>query len=240
VVTDALGRIFVYYVTYHVDYRDATVVAVSQDNGSTWVHKEVTFTGLPSGARPPVDPASVLLPDGRIRLYYQAHSSATSFMATYSAVSSDGLNFTVEAGVRYERTDQSVIAPAIFDCGLVHSLFSIEHGTGENLFATSTDGGVNFTTQANVWFPGNYLVANGIAVQGGYRAYLFGGGLTQGISAPSLASAFSTDGLQWTLEAGDRLAFDPTSNLESDTVRDPAVTALLDGSYLMVYVTEIP
>jgi len=47
------------------------------------------------------DPCAVVLPDGRIRLYYSAYDSIDSeeTMSIYSAISSDGLNYTIEGRV---------------------------------------------------------------------------------------------------------------------------------------------
>jgi hypothetical protein len=46
-----------------------------------------------------------------------------------------------------------------------------------------------------------------------------------GTGKGSVQSAFSTDGLTWTMDAGNRIA----------QGADPGVTALSDGTYLMVY-----
>ncbi|MEK7382403.1 MAG: hypothetical protein AAB262_03865 [Elusimicrobiota bacterium] len=60
--------------------------------------------GLPDGMRFPFDPTLVPLPDGRIRLYFTGNygrSFGTNAPAIHSAVSSDGVNYRYEPGVRF-------------------------------------------------------------------------------------------------------------------------------------------
>ncbi|MGQ9758992.1 MAG: hypothetical protein ACUVQ5_00235 [Candidatus Methanomethylicaceae archaeon] len=81
----------------------------------------------------------------------------------------------------------------------------------------------------------NQSMANGIAVPGGYRFYTFSHG-----DAPAIYSFFTRDGIVWTADSGTRLSLDTSTGLESWGVKDLAVLRLSDGSYFMVYVTEIP
>ena len=55
-----------------------------------------------------------------------------------------------------------------------------------------------------------------------------------------IVSFFTADGETWTLEDGARLDADPDSPDEQEGVKDPAVTRLPDGRYLMIYVTVHP
>ena len=240
IVADDVGRLYCYFVTNHEDHRDETVVAISYDQGSSWVFKTLTFTGLATGARPPVDPAVVRLDDGRFRMYFSSNmAGAVPYVSTFSALSSDGLNFTLESGVRDSRSDRSVVAPAIVPAdGGVLNLFAIVHG-GTNSHATATDG-LNFTVQPDMTFAdseGSYFVSDGIAVTGGYRAFLFQGHYH---ANSHLRSAFSADGVSWSLESGHRLELDTSTGVEAETVRGGRVVRRLDGSLLMVYVSEIP
>ncbi|MBI2566777.1 MAG: hypothetical protein HYV63_07090 [Candidatus Schekmanbacteria bacterium] len=50
----------------------------------------------------------------------------------------------------------------------------------------------------------------------------------------------TTDGTEWVADPGPRLQVDTSSGLEGPAVVDPAVAQVATGSYLMVYVTEIP
>ena len=54
-----------------------------------------------------------------------------------------------------------------------------------------------------------------------------------------LRSYTTTDGNALTLADEVHLALDATCGLESSWIKDPAIVKLADGSWLMVYVTEI-
>jgi hypothetical protein len=67
--------------------------AVSLDKGTTWMRED----GIRINAEA-LDPCAVILPDGKTRLYYSAYDSRDSdeTMSIYSALSEDGLNYTIE------------------------------------------------------------------------------------------------------------------------------------------------
>jgi hypothetical protein len=74
--------------------------------------------GLPAGYRRPFDPTLAVLPSGQLRVYFS--SSATSMSGgldstinTYSAISSDGINFTFEPGARFDHHTNRCIDPAV-------------------------------------------------------------------------------------------------------------------------------
>ncbi len=70
--------------------------AISPDKGATWMREDGTRIDAEA-----LDPCAVMLPDGRIRMYYSAYDSPDSDdnMSIYSAISSDGLNYTIEGKV---------------------------------------------------------------------------------------------------------------------------------------------
>ena len=70
--------------------------AISPDKGATWMREDGTRIAAEA-----LDPCAVMLPDGRIRMYYSAYDSLDSDenMSIYSAISSDGLNYTIEGKV---------------------------------------------------------------------------------------------------------------------------------------------
>lgn len=97
---------------------DKVAVRFSSDEGRTWsAAKVIQLAGLPDGLRFPFDPTLVPLPDGRVRLYFtsvQGRTFEQSTPAIYSAVSSDGLRYTVEPGVRF-----GVEGRIVIDCAVV-------------------------------------------------------------------------------------------------------------------------
>ena len=118
------------------------VYAESHDEGRTWTCGVVNVPGA--------DPDVVLLPDGRIRLYYvefpfglnppQPGTQTTEPNRVKTAISSDGNNFTTEsgtplAGVHY--TDLDVI--------LLGSEWFMYVSTGGKAWAARSSNGLNFT-----------------------------------------------------------------------------------------------
>lgn len=86
---------------YFVAGGDHTESAQSTDNGATWTREgRITISGL-STSRWDVDPDIIRLSNGSYRLYFAAGLSAgLSNKRIYSARSTDGLTFTLEAGER--------------------------------------------------------------------------------------------------------------------------------------------
>ncbi len=183
-----------------------------------WQPLELSLTDGPSMGI--VDPDAMLLPDGRIRLFYLAAMPAnpTAPRAVYSAVSEDGIHFTQEEGVRVaveHITDPSVV---VLPDGTW--LMALSRG-GTTLLARSTDG---------VTFSLTEVVVN----EGGVPelTLLPDGSLRLFVSAPDgIRSLRSTDGGNtWEPEAGLRISAE-----EGNVAADPGVTRLPDGTWFMVW-----
>jgi hypothetical protein len=235
-ISDARGWIFVYYVTWAEAVRNRIVVAVSPDNGVSWSYKRVNIANVPEGWAPQVDPDVMLLDNGNFRLYFTSDpdGAGPTKPRTYSAISSDGLNFTLEGGVRFAVEEQEVLDPTLLKVDEVWHYFAGGVGEGVNYHATSVDG-LNFTRTSDVQID-RLMFANGIAVPGGYRFYCFD---VESPPTHSIWSIFSTDGETWEVER-KILDVNVATGFESVFVRDPAVLRILDGTYMMFYTTRIP
>jgi hypothetical protein len=235
-IMDARGWIFVYYVTWAEEVRNRIVAAVSPDNGVSWVYKRVNIANVPEGWAPQVDPDVVLLDNGDFRLYFTSDPDGAGSIKprTYSAISSDGLNFTLESGVRFAAEEREVLDPTLLKIGEVWHYFAGGMGEGVNYHATSVDG-LNFTRAPDVQID-KLMFANGIEVSGGYRFYCFD---VESPPSHRIWSIFSTDGETWEVE-GKILDVDVATGFESVFVRDPAVLQIPDGTYVMFYTTRIP
>ena len=103
---------------------DKVAVHFSTDEAKTWTKAEVIrLKGLPDGMRFPFDPTLVPLPDGRIRLYFTSNQRRElGVPAIYSAISDNGIDFTVEPGMRFGIEGRPVI-----DCAVVlhHGIFHL-------------------------------------------------------------------------------------------------------------------
>lgn len=238
-VQDDRGRIYLYYVGWTVgEEQNRTVVALSDDGGSTWTFKKLKLKGF-EGMAAPVDPDVQILPDGTFRLYVTSDPHDGRGPRTYYAEGRDGVTFARQ-GVAFARPGRPVLDPTTLRVGSTWRLFA--GGTpGENWQADSPDG-KEFTAGGNLILEAGgrrQMMANGIPVPGGYRFYTFSAPGPGGEDA-AIHSFFSEDGRRWTVEPGARLTLDPSSGRESVFVKDPAVVRLADGRYLMVYVTGIP
>ncbi len=115
---------------------DKVAVHFSSDDGKTWTGPQVIrVAGLPEGMRFPFDPTLVPLPDGRMRLYFTGNMGRTfqnSTPAIHSAISTDGVEYTCEPGVRF-----AVEGRAVIDCSVVRHqgvfhLYAPDNGAGSN------------------------------------------------------------------------------------------------------------
>lgn len=97
---------------------DKVAMHFSSDEGRTWSSPKVIHVeGLPEGMRFPFDPTLVPLPDGRVRLYFTGNFARTfdrSIPNIRSAISTNGVDYTFEPGVRFEVPGKMVI-----DCAAV-------------------------------------------------------------------------------------------------------------------------
>lgn len=216
--------ILVYYIDFSQIGGPGTeqiVVVNSTNGGKSWSAKKNITISNKQNKGGAVDPSIVQLSDGRLRLYFFGSDvttgdpgQATGPHKVYSAISSDGINFTVEDGVRFQNsglTDPEIIA--------YNNSWYMYYSVGSQFkLATSSDG-LNFTS---VTVSGGNIggVPGALAIGGGVRVW----GCSQG-----LAEGFAGDGTNFTKEQDDIF------NGQVVGVCDPAAYSLSDGRYVMVY-----
>lgn len=172
------GVIYLYFVDVSEDGKPEQIALLrSSDNGQTFEEKEIVqFEGLEG--KVPVDPSPFLLKDGRIRLYYYdiegSRTQLTGIHKIYSAISSDGLHFTQEDGVRFAK--ECILDPTVIQVGSTYHLYAGDPCENkEKVVAALSSDGLNFTDEGVVWegsmvpevfYDGNkyYLYTNGIAI----------------------------------------------------------------------------
>ncbi len=221
---DREGRIiavYQYFPDSPEEAFDKIAVSISSDQGQSWQDPRViSIAGVPAdAARAPCDPDLVLLPDGRVRLYftYDVHEGERGWPRTCSAVSSDCVHFELEAGDRFADPPNPVLDPSVIRIGDRWHLYAqLQARFGRNYHAVSDDG-LSFTRMPDLETPGMHMLGNAIEVADGYRFYGSGPG--------GIVSAFSEDGEGWRVE--DRVRLGATG--------DPGVLRLADGSFLMVH-----
>lgn len=220
------GRLVIYAVDGSGRSESGLMVAISEDKGATWKQGSLQLEGL----QPPgkgVDPNAVVTPEGAVRLYYvvfprkmpideQGRVVTTGEMIRIkSAVSTDGVNFKEEEGVRYQ-TAEMITDP---DTVKIRDKWYMYVSMGPKNVALSSNDGMTFNLVGPIREQGS--VSRTVPVgDGRYRQYFCREGI---------ASAISADGLTWTDEAGQRLEAD-----RGKIMCDPAPVKLSDG-WLMFY-----
>jgi hypothetical protein len=212
--------------------QDVIKVGISADGFQDWTFHKVDIPGSENFlGRRPCDP-DVIFKGGLLRLYFTASPSDAILPRTYSAVSQDGIHFTLEDGFRFGVNGQAVLDPSLLWTGDTLRYFAGGARDFENWCAYSFDG-LTFFQRPNLDANG-IMMANGIALPGGgYRFY----GFSNRAPREGIYSLYSSDGNQWTLEEGVRLPYDPSSELEYVEVKDPAIV-WMDSLFIMYYVTE--
>lgn len=232
-VVDDQGWIYLYYSGHTVGEKENTSgVAISTDNGKTWIHK---YLNIWDGSEwlNATDPDVELLEDGTFRIFFISNSFPGK-PKIYYAEGTDGIDFDF-GGVAFEKEGLSIDS-STFRIGEEWHQFSLVGDTLDHFHAVSEDG-KTFIFQKKEGFREDgrvYVMANEIQTDSGVRFYAFS------FNFPDFASFTSTDGSTWTMEEGARLSFDGDSEQESKYIKDPAVAQLADGTYLMAYVTVIP
>jgi len=229
---------------------DKVAVHLSSDEGKTWTSPQVIrLAGLPEGMRFPFDPTLVPLPDGRVRLYFtslRGRRFEESPPAIYSAISTDGMEYSFEPGMRLGIEGRPVIDCAVVLHQRVFHLYSPDNGSrlppsarvgadvnesgpppGVGYHAVSKDG-LKFTRVDDVRIKGQKQWL-GNAQSDGHVITFFGTGQPGGLVPPGVGQpqrgiwmATSTDGQAWTL-------------LESPPLpgADPGAVATRDGGWIV-------
>ncbi|MBK8039542.1 MAG: exo-alpha-sialidase [Verrucomicrobiaceae bacterium] len=214
---------------------DRVAVSFSSDEGKTWSKAQpIVVEGMEEGLMRPFDPTLVPLPDGRVRVYFTSNRARDFRQSTpeiYSAISSDGVNYTFEPGVRFGIEGRVVIDCAVVLHQGVFHLYSPDNGTAEDFHnsnarhepppggtgyhATSTDG-LAFTRVDDVKLDDQDVRWLGSAQSNGQTITFFATGR-------GIFTSTSRDGTSW--QPAARLAVPGA---------DPGAVALKDGGWLVV------
>ncbi|MBI3963524.1 MAG: hypothetical protein HY341_00845 [Candidatus Kerfeldbacteria bacterium] len=218
------GTIYLYFVDVTTDgVPERLGIRTSADDGVTWSAKRfVTIEGV--GNRVPVDPAPILLDDGRIRLYYvdiaplRRPLDGVTLTDVYSAVSDDGVTFTQEPGERYNHI--AGFDPDVVKVGDTWRMYVGDPSANTVFSATSADG-LTFTPEASTEFGEAYVGGSVPDVwyeDGTYTMFVAG-----------IDVAASGDGITFV-----KTPYAFHSSLGGVTA-DPSVAQLSDGSYVLFY-----
>ena len=176
------------------------------------------------------DVTSIELPDGRIRLYFGWMDDPSKAGRVASAISSDGINFKVEPGIRME----SAGSPFVY--ALPTGGYRMYY-TAMGIKSAFSSDGLNFTAESGERIAVNTfvnpIVGSGffpvctaiVPIEGNkYRMYcrqqVPGGPIINGASMPgayrAIFSATSSDLINWTPESGRRIGPDSFFGKDAD------------------------
>ena len=219
--------------------RDGFAVALGTANGLSWTQCSVQLVGFPAGLSA-VDPDVVALPGGGYRVFLTGSiGNGSDRIGIHYADSPDGFVWTY-GGVAFSPV-ASVLDSMTFRLGDIWHMYVLNQTSMAMFHATSADG-KSFVQQdeSERKVDGKaQVLSQGLMVGDQMRIYGFGSpGQTRG--GWEIRSFVTADGT--TLIGDSRLLLSITGapSSESVFVKDPAVTQLADGTYLMVYSTVIP
>lgn len=221
---DASGRIWLYYTGGQVGTRDNTVaVAVSSDRGASWTYR---YVNVPDTLQHAGDPDVILLGDGTWRMFLTTHVGTN--IGVVCLESANGIDFSL-VGTAFSSPGHDLHDSTTYRVGNTWHILTLQDMQPTQRHGTSSDGR-SFVVGDTLPFKVNgedFIASNPVPIDGGLRMYGF---------VPvthEIHSFTSTDGANWTLEPGVRLAPSGTE------IKDPAVVRLADGTWLMVYVARI-
>jgi len=229
------------------DYDNATsrILSATSPDGATWIPETgVRLSPQEGGAGDFRVVSAEVVPltnsSGRLRMYYECCDGPQSKQNSIrSAVSDDGLVWTIETGTRFELSERNVSSPRIIflDDGRCR-LYCCERGRGI-ISAISDDGGFTFALEPGVRvaptqffdrytaFAPEIMRLNG----GSYRMYYAGYGEPK---RADILTAVSHDGLNWqkasepVISPGSK-AWDATKCSEMCVIRIPRGREGRDG-----------
>lgn len=205
---------------------DRVAVKFSYDNGLSWTQPApIVINGLPANYQRPFDPTLTVFNSDSLRLYFSSSNGTPmggldSTVNTYSAKSSDGINFYFESGERVDQPSNRVIDPAIIFFNTGWHYLSPIGSPQQGAYHYVSPNGLNFTPVANIpsdnlhnW-TGNYMIENNNELR------FYGSGA-------NIWYNYSPNGGIWS-------GFVNT-NIQGG---DPSVVKISTNNYLMVYVGQ--
>lgn len=149
---------------------DRVAVKFSYDNGISWTEPSpIVINGLPVNYQRPFDPALLAVNGDSIRIYFSSsdgmpNGGLDSTVNTYSAVSTDGVNYSFEPVVRVDEANNRVIDPSVI---FFHNAFHYVSPIGspqQGAYHYLSPDGLNFMkvpdipSDSNHNWTGNYMV----------------------------------------------------------------------------------
>jgi len=163
---------------------DQVAVVFSSDSGRSWsAPRPIVVTGFPDTLQRPFDPTVTVTERGQLRLYFttsrMANRQPTGMLGFSSAVSTDGVTYAWEPGMRFQPPRSTVDCAVIRWNGAWH-LVSPVGAPAEGAYHAVSDDGLTFTRLPDIAGTGSTasFIGNLAVVSGALRFY---GGSPQGL-----------------------------------------------------------
>jgi len=217
---------------------DKIAIKKSTDNGLTWGSPTLAvFTGSPAGYKRPFDPTIVIADNGNIRMYFSSSKTGTlmaldSTVHCYSAISTDGVNYTWEPGVRVAVADSVTIDPAVIKIGSTWHYACPRAAPQHGAHHFISNDGLAWTRTMSILSDNNHNFTGNLMSElpGGGTGYKFYGSPNPQINA--IWYKTTNDGLGWNPTFQNCTGAVTASGINAD----PAVIKFGANNYLMVYV----
>lgn len=128
---------------------DRVAVVFSSDSGRSWsAPRTITLTGFPDTLQRPFDPTITVTERGQLRLYFTTsrtvNGQPNGTLGFSSAISSDGITYAWEPGMRFVTT-RSTVDCAVARWNGVWHLVSPIGAPNEGAYHATSDDGLTFT-----------------------------------------------------------------------------------------------
>ena len=206
---------------------DRVAVKFSYDGGASWTGPTpIVVNGIPLSYQRPFDPTLAVLGDDSLRIYFSSSDGMPppfldSTVNTYSAVSTDGINYSFEPNARVDVIDTRVIDPAVIHFGPGWHYLAPAGAPQDGAYHYLSPNGVNFNPVPMIPSDGMHNWTGNYMVDGPAELRFYGAG-QNGIWYNS-----SPNGGMWN-------GYVNTNIMGGD----PSVVKVADDSYLMVYVGQ--
>jgi hypothetical protein len=203
---------------------DSIAVKFSYDTCVSWTSPiHVNFFNMPSNFKRPFDPTVVNAGGGQIRMYFSCgpvgSMSLDTSVNTYSAISTDGINYYFESAARFDSDSLPVIDPAALYFNNTWHYTAPRGAPQAGAFRATSNNGLNFVQAPNISSDAQHQWTGNL-MDNGTDMRFYGAGST------GIWWASSLNGTAW----------GPFNATNITMGGDPAVMQLPNGQYVMIYV----
>lgn len=205
---------------------DRVAVKFSYNNGLTWTHPlPIVVNGLPSNYQRPFDPTLAVISKDSLRIYFSSSKGVPmggldSTVNTYSAKSTDGINYYFEANPRVDQIANRLIDPAVIYFNASWHYSSPIGSPQQGAYHYISPDGFKFSPTENILSDNTHNWTGNYMVESNNELRFYGSGR-------NIWYNHSPNGNTW--------AGYVNTNIQGG---DPSVLKVSPNNYLMIYVGQ--